>query len=147
MLGAWRFRRHVLARMDFIFSSMGPSMAKDVLRANFGRKWKAVLDAMYDEGLKPDEAAANGALVSLRGIVTKVSDDDRALALHAIRTENRASSLANHLRSIHGGIALYGKKAVADAASYEIIGLLEGKTGEDLDSYRTKRMIEDVLRL
>ena len=69
VFGAWRYRNKVLHRMDFIFSSLGASMSKKVLKANFGRRWKSFIRSYYDQGIKVDEAAALSALMCVRGVL------------------------------------------------------------------------------
>jgi hypothetical protein len=145
VFSAWRYRNKVLHRMDFIFSSLGTSMSKKLLRANFGRNWKPFIRSYCDQGIKVDEAAALSSLMCVRGLLKKVSQDEKNLALHAIRTDNRANMTANRLRSVHAGISLYGTDAVAKAALYEIIGCLEGRSDEDLDEYRTRHLLADAL--
>jgi hypothetical protein len=145
VFGAWRYRNKVLHRMDFIFSSLGASMSKKVLKANFGRKWKSFIRSYYDQGIKVDEAAALSSLMCVRGVLKRVSQDEKSLALHAIRTDNRANMTANRLRSVHAGISLYGTDTIAKAAIYEIIGTLEGRNDEELDDYRTRHLLADAL--
>jgi hypothetical protein len=145
VFGAWRYRNKVLHRMDFIFSSLGASISKKVLKANFGRQWKPFIRSYYDQDIKPNEAAALSSLMCLRGVLTRISQDEKNLALHAIRTDNRANMTANRLRSVHAGIALYGTDATAKAALYEIIGSLEGRDGAELDDYRTRQLLADAL--
>ena len=51
---------------------------------------------------------------------------------------------ANHLRSIHAGISLYGSDALAKSAGFEIFGVLEGLDGQVLDDYRHSRLLDET---
>src|SRR5450631_2863334 len=65
VFGAWRYRNEVMHRMDFIFSSLGASMSKKVLKANFGRKWKPFIRSYYDQGIShgPENLLCRASMV------------------------------------------------------------------------------------
>lgn len=146
IIGAWRYRRRVLHLIDGMVATLGPSKSKLILAVGFsGGAWKKMLNFMYEDGLPETEAATSALMVSLRYMVAAVAPDQRSIALYAIKTGNRSDATANHLLSILDGIRRVGPEAVFRGALHETIGALEGRSGEELDSYRSARLLDDAL--
>lgn len=145
--GAWRYKNKVLHVADAMVSCLGPNKAKMFLRVGFwGTGWKSAVRINYEKGISPVETAVHVITASLRGVIANtLTPDQRAMTLFAIKSGNKSDPTANHLMDILEGVRRIADDLVFRAAIFEVIGALEGHSGDGLNSYRDARLLEYVL--
>lgn len=144
---AWRYRNGVYKTLDLIFYGLGQGRrgVDLILQIAFPGNQRKLIRTFFDDGTSENEAAAIIAVMCLRYIIFATTADQRALSLHALKTGNAADTMANNLTNIIEMIGKCAPRVVYRSAIHETVGALEGRNGEDLDQYRTGKLLEDAL--
>jgi hypothetical protein len=142
-----RFKRQTMVLVRHIFATYGSVPTARFLQTTFGHNLGRMLSNWAASDLKPEEAASIIAIKTLGVVLRTLSEDSKQLALFALRNDNRGEHVWNHLRAVISTVYdITSNENFRDAAIYQIMGALQGLSGEDLENYRGERQVADVIK-
>lgn len=144
-IAAYRFRNKVRFIMDDILRTYGSSRSKTFLIGAFGMRWRAALNSTY--GDDPRTVAVSLIAEVLPCALEKsLSDDQRKLALYAIREDVRSEPVANHILNVFAAAEQYCPDNRVEVMNiiYHAVAALEGYRGADRVEHVRQRFIEHL---
>jgi hypothetical protein len=142
-----RFKRQTMALVRRIFSTYGSDATGRFLEMTFGHKFGRMLSRQAASQMEPEEAACVIAIMTIGTALQDLTDDHKQLALFALQNDNRGENISNHLRIVISAVhEITSSQAYRDGVLYQILGALQGLSGEDLENYRGEHQVANVVR-
>lgn len=136
-----KYGKRVLALYEGIVYPLGRSALPALWRVYHDR---SCIYAGFGEKDGAETTAAVLAANVIGRMVDQLHQDERKLALFALREENRADRLANNLRLMIEAALHTIPEVQAKSFGYEVIGALEGYTPDQRERYRFQRHLDDL---
>ncbi len=141
-----RFKRQTMALVRRIFSTYGSAATGRFLQMTFGHKLGRMLSDQAASNMEPEEAACIIAIMTVGTVLQDLTQDHKQLALYALQNDNRGENISNHLRFVISTVYdITSSQSYRDGVIYQILGALQGLSGEDLENYRGEQQVANVL--
>lgn len=140
-----RFKRQTMTLVRRIFATYGSKATDDFLQTTFGHKLGRTLSDQAASELEPEQAACIIAIKTLGTVLQSLTEDQKRLALLALQNHNRYENIANHLRAVRSAVYdITSNEAYRAGVIYQILGALQGLSGEALENYRGEQQVANA---
>jgi hypothetical protein len=142
-----RFKRQTMVLVRRIFATYGSGATAGFLQTTFGHKLGRLLSDQAASELEPEQAACIIAIMTLGTVLQSLAEDHKRLALFALQNDNRGETISNHLRAVISAVYdITSSEAYRDGVIHQILGALQGLSGEELENYRGEQQLANVLK-
>jgi hypothetical protein len=142
-----RFKRQTMVLVRRIFATYGSVATAGFLQTTFGHKLGRMISDHAASELEPEQSACIIAMIALGTVLQSLTEDQKRLALWALQNDDRGENISNNLRAVISVVYnVTSSEAYREGVIHQILGALQGLSGEDLENYRGEQQVAGVLR-